>query len=174
MAITPDTKDWTWILERPCADCGFDAGTFTRADVRSMVRGNAAAWQRVLAGSAVRTRPSREMWSPLEYGCHVRDVFRIMTTRVDLLLAEDDPMFANWDQDETAVSDAYDTQDPARVAAELTDAAAAFGDRFSGLTDEQWVRPGRRSNGSNFTVDGLARYALHDVSHHLVDVPTVA
>ena len=34
----------------------------------------------------------------------------------------------------------------------------------------QWDRPGRRSNGSVFTVDTLARYHLHDVEHHLHDV----
>ena len=21
--VPPDTKDWTWVLERPCPDCGF-------------------------------------------------------------------------------------------------------------------------------------------------------
>ena len=25
MSITPDTKDWTWVLERPCPECGFEA-----------------------------------------------------------------------------------------------------------------------------------------------------
>jgi len=25
MSIEPDTKDWTWVLERPCPECGFDA-----------------------------------------------------------------------------------------------------------------------------------------------------
>ena len=22
--IAPDTKDWTWVLEQPCAECGFE------------------------------------------------------------------------------------------------------------------------------------------------------
>ena len=26
-AITPDDKDWTWVLERPCPECGFDTRT---------------------------------------------------------------------------------------------------------------------------------------------------
>ncbi len=34
----------------------------------------------------------------------------------------------------------------------------------------QWDRPGRRSNGSEFTIDTLACYHLHDVEHHLHDV----
>ena len=25
MPIVPDDKDWTWVLERPCPECGFDA-----------------------------------------------------------------------------------------------------------------------------------------------------
>lgn len=25
MAIEPDTKDWTWVLDRPCPECGFEA-----------------------------------------------------------------------------------------------------------------------------------------------------
>ena len=24
-AMTPDTKDWTWVLQRPCPECGFVA-----------------------------------------------------------------------------------------------------------------------------------------------------
>ena len=24
MTIIPDTKDWTWVLQRSCPECGFD------------------------------------------------------------------------------------------------------------------------------------------------------
>jgi hypothetical protein len=41
---------------------------------------------------------------------------------------------------------------------------------YAAVRDVQWDRPGRRSNGSVFTVDTLARYHLHDIEHHLVDV----
>jgi hypothetical protein len=75
--ITPDTKDWTWVLERPCPECGFDARAFDRELVGAMILTNAAAWQRVLRGRAVELRPADEVWSPLEYACHVRDVFGI-------------------------------------------------------------------------------------------------
>jgi len=49
MAITPDTKNWTWVLERQCSECGFDATQIRRDDVGRMIRENAAAWQLVLA-----------------------------------------------------------------------------------------------------------------------------
>jgi hypothetical protein len=31
--IVPDTKDWTWVLERPCPECGFDASGVRRDEV---------------------------------------------------------------------------------------------------------------------------------------------
>lgn len=36
--------------------------------------------------------------------------------------------------------------------------------------DASAARPGRRSNGSVFTVRTLGQYFLHDVVHHLHDV----
>jgi len=170
MPITPDTKDWTWVLERPCPECGFDAATVNREDVAQMIRDNAVGWQPVLARARAARRPNDHMWSPLEYGCHVRDVYRIGDGRLVLMLAEDNPTFPNWDQDETAEADAYRTQNPARVAVELLEAAALLADRFDGVAGEQWSRPGMRSDGSPFTVESFARYIIHDPVHHLFDV----
>ena len=64
----------------------------------------------------------------------------------------------------------YGQQHPATVATELEAAATTVVDRFAGLTDEQWSRRGRRSDGASFTVDSFSRYFLHDVVHHLHDV----
>ena len=76
MTITPDTKDWTWVLARPCPECDLDTQAFPVEAVPGMVMANAAAWQDALAGPEVpgdaRTRPEPAKWSPLEYGCHVR------------------------------------------------------------------------------------------------------
>jgi len=51
VTIVPDTKDWTWVLERPCPECGFDTGGFPVEAVPQMIIANAAAWQPALAGS---------------------------------------------------------------------------------------------------------------------------
>ena len=170
MAIVPDTKDWTWVLRRPCPECGLDTTSFPLAALPEMIRANAAAWRQPLAApdAARRTRPDK--WSPLEYGCHVRDVFRIYDYRLGLMLTEDDPLFPNWDQDETAVSDRYGEQDPSRVTRELTEAADALADRFAGVGGDQWQRPGRRSDGAAFTVETFGRYFIHDPVHHLYDL----
>src|ERR1700679_3061803 len=105
MAIEPDTKDWTWVLQRPCPECGLDTRGVAPEAVAGLLRANAQAWPAVLAGPAARQRPAPAAWSPLEYGCHVRDVFRRFDGRLVLMLTQDDPLFPNWDQDATAVAD---------------------------------------------------------------------
>ena len=117
----------------------------------------------------VRRRPAVGVWSPLEYGCHVRDVHRTMHGRVVLMLEQDAPTFANWDQDATAVDGRYGEQDPAAVADELVAAAVRAAEVYERVSGADWDRPGLRSNGSRFTVATLGRYHLHDV-HHLQDV----
>ena len=170
MTIEPDTKDWTWVLDRPCDECGFDAWAFEREKLPELLRENAAGWSRPLADPDVAVRPAPHIWSPLEYACHVRDVHRLFEERVALMLTQDDPPFANWDQDATAVEQAYGDQDPAVVARELADAAESAAARYASVSADQWDRSGRRSNGSMFTIETLGRYHLHDVAHHLHDV----
>lgn len=172
MPIEPDTKDWTWVLERTCTECGFDAASVDLGQIGQLTRANAAAWGPVLARSRdeVTARPSDDRWSALEYACHVRDVFRIFDQRLALMLTEDGPHFPNWDQDETALSDRYNDQDPAKAAAAITGNAGPLADRFDSVAGAAWQRTGCRSDGATFTVDTFARYFLHDLVHHLVDV----
>jgi 2-polyprenyl-3-methyl-5-hydroxy-6-metoxy-1,4-benzoquinol methylase len=171
--IEPDTKDWTWVLDEPCPECGYAAAAVARDDLGRLVRDDAVGWSAVLAQPGAAERPDEHTWSPLEYGCHVREVHRIFGERLGLMLDHDEPTFANWDQDVTAVEDRYDLQDPATVAGELVAAAGAVADRYDallGAPEETWARRGLRDNGSEFTVDSLARYHLHDVLHHSHDV----
>lgn len=170
MSIEPDTKDWTWVLERPCPECGFDATTLAATDVAGRVRESVAGYRAALARDAAAVRPDPSTWSPLEYSCHVRDVHRLYTYRLGLMLDQDDPLFPNWDQDVTAVEDRYDEQQPAVVADELAEASEAMATAYDGLSEAQWQRTGRRSDGANFTVDSFARYFLHDIVHHLHDI----
>jgi hypothetical protein len=171
MAIAPDTKDWTWVLERPCPECGFDTRTFPPEQIGAMLRDNAAEWRRLLEDAATPARRTRrDKWSLLEYACHVRDVFRRFDRRLELMLTEDGPHFDNWDQDATAVAERYDAQDPAHVSAEIAAAVGPLADRFDAVDGARWSRSGFRSDGAKFTVETLARYLIHDPVHHLWDV----
>ncbi|CAN5322404.1 DinB family protein [soil metagenome] len=173
MPIIPDTKDWTWVLEAPCSECGFDAARFDERDVADLIRANAAVWPAILSAPDVRLRPDESTWSPLEYGAHVRDVFRLGSVRFDLMLTQDDPLFANWDQDETAIVERYGEQDPIVVAGELVAAANALADTLDAVPADAWQRPGRRGDGAGFTVASFAKYVIHDPVHHRWDASGV-
>jgi hypothetical protein len=168
--VEPDTKDWTWVLGRPCPECGFDAAAVQPTDVAGEIRRDAADWPARLARPGVTARPRPGVWSVLEYGCHVRDVHRVFDRRVQLMLAEDEPRFPNWDQDEAALAGDYASQQPDTVAAELVAAADAVADTYATVPRDAWSRRGLRSNGSEFTVASIAVYHLHDIVHHAWDV----
>ncbi|MDX1882964.1 DinB family protein [Mycolicibacterium sp. 120270] len=168
--IEPDTKDWTWVITRRCPECGFDGSTMSHTAVADAIRADAEDWPRRLSGADVTVRPRPTVWSALEYGCHVRDVHRIFNERVSLMLTEDGPHFPNWDQDATAIDDDYGSQDPAVVSSELVDAARTVADTYDRVTRDAWGRRGFRSNGSEFTIESIAVYHLHDIVHHAHDV----
>jgi hypothetical protein len=168
--IAPDTKDWTWVLEQPCPECGFEPTAQTLADVPRLIHDTAMVWSEVLRRPDVRDRPAADVWSPLEYACHVRDVHRVFAERLEWMLNQDGPHFANWNQDETAVAARYAEQDPAEVAVDLIEAAGHVAGSYSTVTPETAGRPGFRSDGSEFTVETLSLYHLHDVVHHVHDV----
>jgi hypothetical protein len=168
--ITPDTKDWTWVIDAPCPECGYDAATVEVAAIGSRVRAALPRWQAVLERPDVRTAARPDVWSPLEYACHVRDVFTIFDQRLDLMLSADNPTYANWDQDVTAVESRYAEQDPALVAPDLARAGEQVAADFDAVSGAGWDRTATRSDGARFTTTTFGRYFLHDVEHHLYDV----
>ena len=170
MDIEPDTKDWTWVLSETCPECGLTAAAVAPTEVAGRVLADLPRWETVLTRVEARVRPAPTTWSPSEYACHVRDVFVMFEGRLRLMLEEDDPLFANWDQDETALAEDYAAQLPSEVSTQLVAAGRAIAATFAAVPDDAWERTGRRSNGSVFTVTTLAQYFLHDVVHHLHDV----
>jgi hypothetical protein len=167
----PDTKDWTWVLTQRCDQCGLSVGEIKREDFAPRAFVAAEEWVQILRSSpAVTARPQPDVWSPLEYGAHVRDVYRLFDARLVQMLTEDNPTFAYWNQDETAINERYREQDPEVVADELEAAAQGFVVRIQSLTAEQYRRRGMRSDGADFTVATFLQYFLHDVIHHLWDV----
>lgn len=168
-----DDKDWTWTLVQVCPDCGYDPAAVAPEDVAALVTAYTRPWAQVLVRADVRERPGPLVWSPLEYACHVRDVCAVFAVRATLMLAQDEPHFPNWDQDETAITDRYADQDPAVVADELARAAGDWSAVYAACSGPDWERTGIRSNGSQFTVASLGVYGLHDIRHHLWDVGAI-
>src|SRR3984957_11483150 len=119
MTIVPDTKDWTWVLQRPCPECGLDSQSFARDAVAGMIRANAAAWTDALAqATRARHRPAPGKWSALEYGWQGRAVLRLFDRRLHMMLTQEAPQNPNWEQDAPAVADRYGERDPPAVVAD--------------------------------------------------------
>jgi len=172
---SPDTADWTWVLQRQCPDCGYDAPSFDRSELGAKVRSSAASWRQLLGrGDLVSERPPvpagvEPRWSAVEYGAHCRDVWRLFGGRFEQMLRDDNPVFRNWDQNAAAIDEQYHLADSRTVAYELAVAAGKVADLLDHLDDNEWERTGGRSDGPQFTIESMARYGLHDVVHHLWD-----
>ncbi|MFT5530381.1 MAG: hypothetical protein ACI91O_000391 [Candidatus Poriferisodalaceae bacterium] len=167
----PDVKDWTWVLDAQCAECGFEAGSFERDELGDLLRENVVAWSELLRGdeTSLKVRPQPAVCPPLEYSCHVRDVFALYQVRLDLMLNEDDARYANWDQDVTAIEQRYDLAVADKVRAALEPAGAQLAASFDAVAGDQWDRTGFLSDGARFMIETFGRYLLHDPVHHLHD-----
>jgi hypothetical protein len=169
-SVVPDTKDWTWVLTRPCPECGFAAHELPQQEIGPCLLQAAEELVDALVQPHAAQRPSPEVWSALEYACHVRDVCRVFAGRLHRMLTEQTPLFANWDQDATAVEEDYAGQDPAVVARQLTAEARTLAGAWDAVPADAWERRGSRSDGAVFTVLTLGRYLAHDPVHHVFDV----
>ena len=127
-------------------------------------------FRRRLADPDATTRPQPAVWSTTEYACHVRDVCELFAERLRSMLDQYDPLFANWDQDRTAQEKQYWRRQPAQVGAELAAAGAGMVTLVRGVGAADEARPGRRSNGSVFTVETFLQYFAHDLVHHAHDI----
>lgn len=165
--------DWTWVLERQCDECGYQANELDRSELGPRARAVGGAWRELLGRGPGLTQlrdDDDRTWTPLQYGCHVRDVFKLFEERTRLMLKKrKPPTFKDWDQEAAAVKGDYASQDPAKVAYDLASNAGKYADVLDRVDNDEWGKQGMRSDGAAFTVESLARYMLHDVEHHLWD-----
>ncbi len=156
-----------------CDECGFAYDAVAAQDVPRRLGEAGPRFATALAAIGdPRRRPAPEVWSPLEYTCHVRDVLRVQGERLALALRLDDPVFEPMGREERVVTDAYNTQDPQTVLADLAGAADDLARVFATLGPPQWRRTGVYNwpTVESRTVLWLARHTLHEVEHHLLDL----
>jgi len=172
----PGTTEASWravvASGRPCAGCGLVAADGTVASLAGRVRDEAHRWAAVLGDAdddAVRARPEPGTWSALEYGAHVRDVLSVFTERIVRTRAEDQPELGWWDH-EAAIEDGWDNEsDVAAVVDDLARNASHLTEALDLVPADAWDRTATRRDGEAFTIELLARFALHEVAHHRVD-----
>src|SRR5262245_43965612 len=159
----------------PCDECGYDHEALSRGEILAVLPDMAAEHRRLL-GSApaerlrAHTRPGS--WSPLEYGCHVRDVLIVQRDRVLLAQAEQTPRFASMRRDERAVEERDNEQDPVAVGAAITVAATDLTSTLAALDDAGWQRTGIYPwpEPEIRTVEWIGRRTAHELAHHLFDI----
>lgn len=160
----------------PCPECQFDGAAVddVAGEIDALGRKFAAPLTRYLPGedgpALLRTRPEPDVWSPLEYACHVRDVLRIFEERTRAMVAEPGVTFGWWDHEAAVTDDAYNDEDPAEVATAIAAGTAEYAETLRGLDQDDWQATGERRGGEVFTVDSLARYGLHEAKHHQLDI----
>src|SRR5690349_17169546 len=163
-----------------CAECGFDYDSLEHADVAPAFASLGEEFRNELSATAnkgvLRRRPRPEVWSALEYACHVRAVFLWQRDRLYLALVEDKPSFIRMYRDERVALARYNQQDPRVVANQLVFASQLIAQAFANLDGPAWERrfvynwpePQERN------VAWLAAHTVHEGRHHLRDFEAVA
>ena len=57
--LVAEDKDWTWVLDRACPDCGFDASACPPEAVAGLTRESADTWSALLKRGNIRGAPDR-------------------------------------------------------------------------------------------------------------------
>jgi hypothetical protein len=166
-------------LER-CDECGFDPSELRPRNlpvaIRSYGRRYRAPLTRGLADEdlddIVRRSPSADVWSAIEYCAHVRDIFRVFDDRVRCALTDTEPSetVVDWEGKVTAASPTLARE---ALADDLDDAADTFATVLSELADHEWRLPTITGRGKPATIAEVAVIAVHEGSHHLLDVGRV-
>lgn len=158
-----------------CEECGYEydlaAATRLGDDIEIGV-GQLADLLTNADRKTLARRITPELWSPIEYCCHVRDMLLTQRERVLLARRVDVPDAVPMGRDERVAHEGYAEQDPAEVAEELTMAARLLTNVLDRLDGADWELqlvynwPERTER----TLRWVAAHTLHEVRHHSLDV----
>jgi hypothetical protein len=170
-------EGWQWARAQTdrCPQCGHHPAAMERTALGTQLLESADAWREFLTGAEetyLRTIPAPGIFSPVQYGAHVRDILRVYGDRIVIMLDENDPVFPQFNPDES-VWDSYNRLGRDELADDLEAQARRLATILDGLEPAQWsltmIRDGGTDGVYSFTVAGLASYAVHEAHHHLLD-----
>ncbi|HEY6624217.1 MAG TPA: DinB family protein [Acidimicrobiales bacterium] len=162
-----------------CGECGYVYGSVASGDIPDTLRAIGDRYRDAILDPAleglVRIRPAPDVWSALEYACHVRDVLLIQRDRAILALVEDTPSYAPMHRDERVLLAGYEKEQVAEVASELVMAANLMAKLFEGLSPEQLTRPCiyNYPEPTERDLSWLGQHTVHEATHHFDDLESV-
>lgn len=157
-----------------CEECGFEYHLEKASDAGSSILEGSASLAKLIddGSNDVLSRRHPNTWSPLEYGCHVRDVLLVQRERVLAARRTERPSSDPMGRDERVEHDGYAHQDPRDVTRQLIEAARLFANVLDRLAPEDWSRtllynfPVRLERSLRW----VSVHTEHEVRHHLQDV----
>ena len=161
-----------------CEQCKFRYDDVASEEIAGRLRTGPAGYRSALSGAsphAVTRRPEPEVWSALEYACHVRDVLLIQRDRAVSAQVEELPSVARMHRDERVSLCGYARHPIDEVLAQLDMAAGLCAMVFDRLDDTAWSRQlvYNWPTASEHDLRWLGRHTVHEVEHHLGDVVAV-
>ncbi|WP_370062485.1 DinB family protein [Mycobacterium sp. MAA66] len=158
----------------PCAECNFIYDLRQASTAGHDIREQIAEVVAILLAEDVdvRSRTQPEVWSPLEYGCHMRDVLLVQRERVLSARRVNGADCPPMGREERVEHDGYAGQEPTAVARQLADAAMLFGNVLVRLAADDWDRTVVYNYPEihERSLRWLAVHTVHDVQHHLLDI----
>ena len=157
------------IVER-CEQCGFEGDRWTDIEAMTAIAVLPAQWRKVVSGltsDQLHGRPVPEMWSIAEYVDHVREVLFGMRFLLDTAVT----------QPGTDLGEPPETRfDPEPRVVDIEVALSGIDREASALRDQLAKLPGSgwhskvTAGGDEVDACWIARHAVHDATHHLLDV----
>lgn len=157
-----------------CAECDFEYDLTLASQVSVLAPQYAVKCAELLRAepSVLRRRTAPQLWSPLEYACHMRDVMLVQRERLLAARRIDAPVTDPMGRDERVKHDGYLQQQPADVARQLQDATLLFTHALDQLETEDWERTLTVPYPETVvrSLRWFAVHTLHELRHHLLDI----
>lgn len=172
-------EGWQWhrIQNEACPQCGYNPSALPPPSLGAAAVELSAAWREFLLqadDAYLRTNPETEVFvfSPLQYGAHVRDILRVYGERMVLAVEQDSPTVPIFNPAQE-VFEGYNRLDPEELATDLEAQARRLAHIVNDMHQSDWSRIVINDRGAygvyTFTVAGLACNAVHETHHHLLD-----
>jgi hypothetical protein len=159
-----------------CAACDFDFATIDVPDALAAISALPEEIHSAVVSvpdGRLRRRPAPDVWSAMEYLCHLRDVYATYTIRLHRACTEDSPAVEPMFSDLRALRFHYSQLPLLPVLDELEKHVAGLRDEAATLAPEDWLRTVSRRPQEVRTAAWLVRQAAHEGRHHLADIRDV-